>query len=128
MKLLLDTHLVLWATISQSRLPASARRLILDPSHQPYFSAVNLWEIAIKNSLLREDFHVDTRRLRQSLLKSGYKELSVTSEHAIAVEELPLLHRDPFDRILIAQAIVEGLTLLTADSIVAKYEGPVEKV
>ncbi|MFT4113568.1 type II toxin-antitoxin system VapC family toxin [Silvibacterium sp.] len=128
MKLLLDTHLLLWAASQQSRLPEAARKLMLDRSHLLYFSAVNLWEIAIKNSLRREDFHVDTQRLRRGLLASGYKELAITSDHAMAVENLPMLHRDPFDRMLIAQANMEGLILLTADLLVAKYQGPVQQV
>jgi len=87
-----------------------------------------LWEIAIKNSLGREDFRVEPRLLRRALLDNGYTELPVTSEHAVNVDALPPLHKDPFDRLLIAQALVEGITLLTADAQVARYRGSVRKV
>jgi PIN domain nuclease of toxin-antitoxin system len=87
-----------------------------------------LWEITIKNSLGRDDFRVDPRLLRRALLDNGYSELAVTSEHAVNVDALPPLHKDPFDRLLITQARVEGITLLTADSQVASYKGSIRKV
>jgi PIN domain nuclease of toxin-antitoxin system len=127
MKLLLDTHLLLWAAGEPGRLPARVRALIKNPANQLIFSAASLWEIAIKNRLQRDDFHVDPRLLRRGLLDNHYGELPVTSEHAIAVDNLPPLHKDPFDRILVAQAMVEGITLLTADPVVAQYQGPVRK-
>jgi PIN domain nuclease of toxin-antitoxin system len=102
--------------------------LINHPDNELFFSAVNLWEISIKQGLGRKDFQVDPRVLRRGLLENGYNELSVSSEHAMATRGLPNFHRDPFDRILIAQAIVEDLTLLTADATVARYAGPVRKV
>jgi len=89
---------------------------------------VSLWEIAIKSGLGREDFHVDTRLLRRGLLDNGYNELLVTSEHTVFIMSLPALHKDPFDRLLIAQSMVEGITLLTADSMIAQYEGPIQLV
>ncbi len=128
MKLLLDTHLLLWAAAEPGRLPARARALIKDPANELLFSAASLWEIAIKCGLGRADFRVDPRLLRRGLLDNGYDELPITSEHAVAVESLPPLHKDPFDRILVAQATVEGITLLTADPVVAQYRGPVRKV
>ncbi|MDP2252602.1 MAG: type II toxin-antitoxin system VapC family toxin [Thiobacillus sp.] len=128
MNLLLDTHLLLWAASEPRRLSAKARTLLLDPAHQLVFSSASLWEITIKNGLERSDFNVDARRLWRMLLVSGYRELSVTSEHSVTVNDLPLLHKDPFDRILVAQARVEGLTLLTADKAVAKYGEGVLKV
>lgn len=128
MNLLLDTHLLLWAASEPQRLSAKARALLLDPSNQLVFSSASLWEIAIKNGLERSDFNVDPRRLWRMLLVNGYRELSVTSEHTVAVNDLPLLHKDPFDRILVAQARIEGLTLLTADKMVAKYGDGVKKV
>jgi PIN domain nuclease of toxin-antitoxin system len=87
-----------------------------------------LWEIVIKRSLGRNDFPVDAVLLRRGLLRSGYSELPVTGEHALAIDALPAIHKDPFDRVLVAQAIVEGLLLLTADPVVAKYPGTVRKV
>lgn len=128
MNLLLDTHLLLWAASEPQRLSSKARDLMLDPANQLIFSSASLWEISIKNGLERHDFNVDPRRLWRMLLVNGYRELSVTSEHTIAVNDLPLLHKDSFDRILIAQARVEGLTLLTADKTVAKYGDTVREV
>ncbi len=128
MNLLLDTHLLLWAASEPQRLTAKARTLLLDPANHLLFSAASLWEITIKNGLERSDFNVDPRRLWRMLVINGYRELPVTSEHTVAVNGLPHLHKDPFDRILVAQARVEGLTLLTADKLVAKYGDGVKKV
>jgi PIN domain nuclease of toxin-antitoxin system len=127
-KLLLDTQLLLWAAGEPNRLPTAARGLIDDPRNEPIFSAASLWEVAIKRSLGRADFRVDARLLRRGLLDNGYNELPVTSEHAVALDTLPPLHKDPFDRILIVQSMVEGITLLTADPIVAQYPGPMRRV
>jgi PIN domain nuclease of toxin-antitoxin system len=128
MKLLLDTHLLLWAAGQPARLPRRARALIEDPENELFFSAASLWEIAIKRGLGRRDFQVDARLLRRGLLDNGYGELPITSGHAVNTDHLPELHKDPFDRILIAQANVEGITLLTDDRRVAAYPGPVRKV
>jgi len=127
-KLLLDTHLLLWTAEGSRRLSKIARTLISDPENELLFSAASLWEIAIKRSLGRDDFQVDLRLLRRGLLDNGYVELPITSEHTLATDSLPPIHKDPFDRILIAQATVEGVTLLTVDSVVAQYPGPVRKV
>lgn len=99
-----------------------------NPEHELLFSAASIWEIAIKNGLGRDDFKVDARLLRRGLLDNDYTELPITSAHAVFVESLPLIHKDPFDRILVAQATAEGITLLTADSTVARYPGPIELV
>ena len=128
MKLLLDTHLLLWAAGQAGRFPAKARKLIDDPANEPVFSPVSFWEIAIKSGLGREDFRVDARLLRRGLLDNGYTELPITSEHAVAIDSLPPIHKDPFDRLLIAQATVAGILLLTADLIIAQYPGPIQKV
>jgi PIN domain nuclease of toxin-antitoxin system len=127
-KLLLDTHLLLWAAGHPDRLPAAARTLIEDPQNEPVFSAASLWEIAIKCSLGRDDFQVDARLLRRGLLDNGYQELPITSEHAVAIGGLPPIHKDPFDRLLVAQSMVEGITLLTADPLMAQYPAPVRIV
>jgi PIN domain nuclease of toxin-antitoxin system len=127
-KLLLDTQLLLWAAGQPERLSARAKRLLNDPENEPLFSAVSLWEIAIKSGLGREDFRVVPRVLRRALLDNGYVELPITSEHAVTIDALPALHKDPFDRLLLAQALVEGITLLTADAQLARYRGPVRKV
>lgn len=128
MKLLLDTHLLLWAASEPKKLPAAARRLIASPRNELMFSAASLWEIAIKNELGRKDFCVEPRVLRRGLLDNGYLELPITGEHAVATDTLPNLHKDPFDRLLVAQAQVEGILLLTSDAQVAQYPGPVKKV
>lgn len=128
MKLLLDTHLLLWAVASPDLLSASTRSLIRDPFHQPVFSVASVWEVAIKTSRGHTDFEVSPILLRETLLESGYEELPVMGNHAVAVAGLPFIHKDPFDRLLIAQAIAEGITLLTADSTIARYPGPIRKV
>ena len=125
MKLLLDTHLILWAASSPERLSKKALDLLSDNENELFFSAANLWEITIKNGLGRADFKVDVSVLRRGLLDNGYSEIAITSQHAIAVSGLPDIHRDPFDRVLVAQAITEGITLLTADKLVAQYSGPI---
>jgi PIN domain nuclease of toxin-antitoxin system len=127
LKLLLDTHLLLWAAGQPEQLSADARELLGDPNNELMFSSASLWEIAIKSKLGRVDFHVDSRLLRRGLLDNGYQEVPITSEHAAALDGLPSI-QDPFDRILVAQSIVEGIALVTADPIVAQYPGSIRKV
>ena len=125
---MLDTHLLLWAAGRPDRLSVAARKLLEDPDNEIMFSAASLWEVAIKKALGREDFQAEPQVLRRGLLDNGYLKLAIASEHAVAVDTLPLIHKDPFDRILVAQAQVEGILLLTTDPWVAKYPGPVRKV
>ena len=125
MKLLLDTHLLIWAAGGVEHIPAGARALMEVPDNSLYFSVASLWEIAIKQGLNRPDFQVDARVLRHGLIDNGYLELAISGAHAVAIDMLPSLHKDPFDRLLIAQASVEGITLLTDDAMVAKYPGPI---
>jgi PIN domain nuclease of toxin-antitoxin system len=127
-KLLLDTQLLLCAAGQPERLPAGARTVIDDARNQLLFSAASLWEIAIKSGLGRADFRADGRLLRRGLLDNGYDELAITGEHAVAIANLPPIHKDPFDRLLVAQSAVEGILLVTADPIVAQYPGPIRKV
>jgi len=127
-KLLLDTHLLLWAAGQPERLSKAARELIEADDNELLFSPASLWEVVIKRGLGREDFKADARLLRRGLLDNGYSELPIGSEHVVAIDALPPLHKDPFDRILIAQAIVEGITLLTTDATVARYPAPVRAV
>jgi PIN domain nuclease of toxin-antitoxin system len=127
-RLLLDTHVLLWGANEPERLPISASALIEDPDNDVAFSIISLWEVAIKTARRRDDFRVDVGSLRRQLLDNGYAELAVTGAHAVALATLPPLHKDPFDRMLIAQAIVEGVTLLTADARLAKYPGPIRSV
>ena len=128
MKLLLDTQVLLWAAGNSRRLTPSARKLLNDPGNELCFSAASLWEITIKHSLGRSDFRVEPRVLRRGLLDNGYTELAITSQHAVSVEGLPDLHRDPFDRLLLAQALSEGITLVTGDALLATYPGPIRKI
>ncbi|UEO00081.1 type II toxin-antitoxin system VapC family toxin [Acidiferrobacter thiooxydans] len=128
MKLLLDTRLLLWAAGQPEQLSVTARTLLADPQNSLMFSAASLWEVAIKRGLGRADFRVDPQILRRGLLDNAYSELSVTSEHAVAIMGLPAIHKDPFDRILIAQSLVEGVMLLTTDPVIARYAGPIRAV
>lgn len=125
MKLLLDTHVLLWAAGTPTRLSASARRLLNDPDNDLLFSPASLWEIAIKSGLGRADFRADARLLRRALLDNGYEELPILSAHVVEIASLPNLHKDPFDRLLVAQSKVEGITLLTSDASLADYPGPI---
>jgi PIN domain nuclease of toxin-antitoxin system len=127
-KLLLDTHLLLWAAGQPELLSEDARVLLEEPDNQLLFSAASVWEVTIKRSLGRDDYRVNPRMLRRGLLDNGYGELAITSEHAIAVELLPAIHKDPFDRMLLAQSLVEGITLVSSDPLVARYPVPVRQV
>jgi PIN domain nuclease of toxin-antitoxin system len=124
---LLDTHLLLWAAASSGRLSPEMRSLIEDPQNEVYYSAASVWEIAIKSALRREDFRLDLALLHSSLPVMGLTELPVRAEHAVGVTQLPPIHRDPFDRLLVAQSIVEPMVLLTNDGVLARY-GPVVRV
>ncbi|MDR1967875.1 MAG: type II toxin-antitoxin system VapC family toxin [Burkholderiaceae bacterium] len=128
MRLLLDTHLLLWAAGTPKRLSTAARKLIEAPDNALFFSVASIWEVVIKRGLDRPDFQVDAHLLRRGLLDNGYTEQAITGAHVLAVESLPPLHKDPFDRMLLAQATIEGMMLLTADANVALYPGPVRKV
>ena len=128
MRILLDTHVLLWAAGAPTRLTQDTLDLIEAPTTELIFSAASLWEIAIKNQLKRKDFNVDLHILRRSLLENNYTEMPITGAHTLALSLLPPIHKDPFDRILVAQARAEGLTLLTADEIVGRYPGPVQVV
>ncbi len=128
MKLLLDTHLLLWAAGEPTRLSDKARDLIDAQENTLFFSAASLWEVAIKQGLGRADFQINARLLRRGLLDNGYNEIPIASEHAVAIDGLPSIHKDPFDRILVAQATVEGITLLTTDALVTEYPGPIKAV
>lgn len=123
MKLLLDTHMLLWAAVGT--LPKDAEEMVLDVDNMLYFSPASIWEISIKKSLGRKDFKVDPEVLRRGLLDNQYQELPITSQHALMVSDLPLIHKDPFDRMLLAQAKVEGILFLTSDKVLREYPGPV---
>jgi PIN domain nuclease of toxin-antitoxin system len=124
LNLLLDTHVLLKAAKGDD-LSAGLRQLLEDQANRLVFSAASIWEIAIKSGLGRPDFDVPSGVFRRGLLEAGYQELPVTGVHAAALQGLPALHRDPFDRILVAQAMVESLTLVTADRTILTYPGPI---
>ena len=128
MRFLVDTHILLWMTGMSQRLPRKARDLIEHLDNTIVFSTISIWEVAIKTGRARSDFTIDARRLRENLLENGYEELPVFGQHAAAVADLPDIHKDPFDRILVAQAFVEGISLITADKTVASYGGRVRLV
>ncbi len=128
MKFLLDTHFILWLPIGGRGINRAARELLNNWSNEFLFSAASLWEIALKRARYRGDFALAPREIRRQMLENGYDELPVKGQHVVAVDSLALIHKDPFDRILIAQAMVEGITLLTVNATVARYPGPIRKV
>jgi len=120
-RLLLDTHIALWAITDSPRLPAQARELIFAPENEIYVSAASVWEIAIKHSLGRHTIPISGKQARRHFADAGYLPLPITDQHAAAVETLPPIHADPFDRMLVAQALTEPLKLVTHDATVAGY-------
>jgi len=128
MRLLLDTHVLLWAVASSRRLSKEARSLIADPDNEVFYSAAGLWEISIKSALRRSDFRIDVGAFAAALPQTGLSELPVRASHAVAVAALPDLHRDPFDRMLVAQALTEPLVLITNDPMLVKYPAPVRLI
>ncbi len=128
MNYLLDTHVLLWAAANPEKISPSVRTQLEDPQNQLYFSSASIWEIAIKQDLNREDFKIDVMQFRQALLENEYEVLPIGSDHAVFARALANHHKDPFDRILIAQAWVEDITLITADERVAQYIGPIQKI
>jgi PIN domain nuclease of toxin-antitoxin system len=128
MKLLLDTHILLWAAGQPDKLSPSAREMLLDSRNTLFFSSASIWEIVIKRGIGRDDFKVDPYRLRRMLVMNHYIELVITSEHVLRIDTLPLLHKDPFDRILIAQARSEGMLLVTIDAAIIKYKESIRAV
>ena len=128
MKLLLDTHLLVWVAYDSACLSSRIRSLINDPRHELFFSVASIWEIGIKFRAHRAAFATNPSALRGCLLDSGFNEVEITGDQTICASSLPLLHKDPFDRMLVSQAIVNGYTLLTADALLAKYAGPVRRV
>ncbi len=128
MNLLLDTHVALWAITDSPKLPQKARDLIASPKTTVWVSAANIWEIAIKHSLGRGDMPVSSQNAMGYFKESGYRFLAIDAEHAIAVEALPAHHQDPFDRMLVAQALVEPMRLMTHDPVVALYSDTIIKI
>lgn len=123
MRLLLDTHIALWAVTGDSRLSTLARNLIEDPDNQSFVSVVTIWEIAIKHVLKRDEMPVAPARALALFQSASYAILPVEPGHAVAIADLPRHHSDPFDRMLVAQAMIEPLKLLTRDKKLAAYGG-----
>lgn len=128
MKLLIDTNLLLLAAAVPERLRPETRELIEASDTTRIFSAASIWEVAIKRGLGRDDFNVDPHVLRRGLLENGYEELPISGNHAAFVLSLPPIHKDPFDRMLAAQAQVEGITLFTSDKLLGSYPCPIKFV
>ena len=128
MNLLLDTHVALWAITDSPRLPLTARELITSPKTNVWVSTASLWEIAIKHALGRGDMPISGKDAMCFFSESGYRLLPIEAEHAVAVEDLPAHHNDPFDRILVAQALVEPMRLMTHDALVALYSDTIIKI
>lgn len=126
--LLLDTQLLLWWAVEPERVPAVVAEHLADPMQLVTMSVVSLWEVAIKASLGRADFQVNAAALRLGLLGQGFRELTIRADHVLAVQQLPWIHRDPFDRLLVVQVQLEGLRLLSADRHLAAYGDHVESV
>ena len=127
-RFLVDTQLLLWNVYGSRKLPARVARLFRDGRHQFFYSAASLWEIAIKASRGREDFVADVEAIHGTLEENGFHELPVSAQHAVALSRLPPIHADPFDRMLIAQAIAEPMALVTTDERLAAYPGTIEVV
>jgi PIN domain nuclease of toxin-antitoxin system len=127
-RFLFDTHVLLWAAAAPDRLPQELADLIRDPANVRHFSVASIWEVAIKAQLGRPDFQHDASVLRLGLLQNAYAELPITGRHALAAGALPPVHRDPFDRMLVAQAAAEDLILVTMDAAIAAYPGPIRLV
>ena len=127
-RFLVDTQLLLWNVYGSRKLPARVARLFRDGRHQFFYSAASLWEIAIKAGLGRDDFVADARAIRETLDDNGFHELPVSAEHAVAVSGLPAIHADPFDRMLVAQAMTEPMAFITTDERLAGYPGTIEVV
>lgn len=127
-RFLVDTQVLLWNVYGSKKLPARVARLFRDGRHQFFYSAASLWEIAIKAARGRDDFVADAAEIRDALEDNGFLELQIAGEHAVAVSKLPPIHGDPFDRMLVAQAIVEPMALITSDERLAAYPATIEVV
>lgn len=128
MRLLVDTHVLLWALGQSSRLSPSVKERLASPENEVLFSAASIWEIAIKCQIGKLHLPIGINELARSAVEMGFTEIPVSSSHAAGVQELPPLHRDPFDRLLVSQAIIEPARLMTADRFLLGYSGLVELI
>lgn len=127
MTVLLDTQILIWIAEDNKRLTQQTRGMI-DSEESRFFSVASIWEVAIKSAQNKPEFQVDPHKLRRELMRSSFQELPIDGDHALAVLALPPIHKDPVDRLLIAQASVEAMTLITSDETIAKYPGAVHHV
>lgn len=125
MKLLVDTQILIWSTTSPERTPSLAQAQLEDLNNSVWFSVISLWEVAIKRALNKAAFTLEVGLWRDSLFEAGFQELPILGKHVFSLAGLPMLHKDPFDRLLLAQAIAENMLLLTTDGILASYPGPI---
>jgi PIN domain nuclease of toxin-antitoxin system len=128
MRILLDTHLLIWLVAASERLPSSVSEAVEEANNQLFFSAASIWELSIKQSTGRARLELPAELLHRHLLDNNFDEVPVTATHGLAICGLEQIHKDPFDRILIAQAMSEGMLLLTSDETIAKYKGPIRLV
>jgi PIN domain nuclease of toxin-antitoxin system len=128
MRFLLDAHLLVWLAALSERLPAEVREIAEDPTNEIFFSSASIWELTIQFSAAKTTLALPPNILYRELIDNDFEELPVSATHALAVETLPWIHKDPFDRILIAQSISEGMLLLTSDDTIAQYSGPIRLV
>ncbi|MCY1664913.1 type II toxin-antitoxin system VapC family toxin [Rhizobium sp. SL86] len=128
MKVLLDSHILVWSAAQTNKLSAQTRAFLEDPDNVLFFSSASLWELSVKHALGKGDIPVHPRILYQALQEQDFYELPLTSQHTFVLETLPPIHKDPFDRILIAQATSEDMLLLTSDATIARYDGPIRLV
>lgn len=128
MRLLLDTHILLWALDAPEQLPCSLREQLESPITDVYFSAASIWEIAIKSALGKVNFHFSPKQIADGARQTGFVEIPISCEHAAGVADLPLHHADPFDRLLVVQAMAMPARLVTADATLTVYSELVELV
>ena len=127
-RFLVDTQLLLWNVYGSRKLPAKVARLFREGRHEFFYSAASIWEIAIKAALGRKDFVADAAAIHDTLDANGFLELPIAAQHTVAVSSLPAIHGDPFDRMLVAQCLVEPMVLVTSDERLAAYPGTIEIV
>lgn len=125
---LVDTHVLIWLAVESPRLDQPTREILADPENHIFFSAISIFEIAVKETLSKRGFDVEASAIRRMMIENDFVELPVNGLHAAHVATLPMIHRDPFDRLLVSQAIIEGMILITADQHIARYPGPILRI
>lgn len=128
MRVLVDTHMLVWLSAATERLPGRARAIIEDPANEIFFSAASIWELTVKHALGKAEIPIHPRILYNALAENDFPEIAMTSLHGLTAGSLPPIHKDPFDRMLIAQSMIEGCLLLTSDKMLARYDAPVQLI